>query len=79
MSTTEVELSQLIPPATRPFPDPGKVARMGEFDWVKYTPIIVESHRGRLTIQDGMTRVEAARRAGMQKLPAYVFRTDNRE
>jgi len=26
-----------------------------------------------LTIQDGMTRVENARRAGITELPAYVF------
>jgi ParB-like chromosome segregation protein Spo0J len=46
---------------------------MGPFDWKKYTPIEVEKIGGRLVIQNGMTRVEAARRAGITMLPAYVF------
>lgn len=68
-----VSLSRLNPPTTRPFADPGKLARHGEFDWNKYTPIIVEERNGILTIQDGMTRFENARRAGITELPAYVF------
>ena len=73
MKTTDVELSKLSPSATRPFADPAKLQRMGPFDWNKYTPIIVESDGESIIIQDGMTRVEAARRAGITKLPAYVF------
>ncbi|MGH7136591.1 MAG: hypothetical protein ACREHD_12690 [Pirellulales bacterium] len=46
---------------------------MGVFDWNKYVPIIVEKDGRILTIQDGMTRVEAARHAGITNLPAYVF------
>ena len=48
---------------------------MGRFDWNQYTPIIVENDGATLTIQDGMTRVEAARQAGITTLPAYVFET----
>ena len=77
MDITEVEISRLIPPATRPVADSAKIARMGQFDWDKYTPIIVERRGQRLTIQDGMTRVDAARRAGISKLPAYVFEDDD--
>ena len=68
--SAKVELS---PPPTRPFADPAKVQRMGVFDWNKYTPIEVEKLGNRLIIQNGMTCVEAARRAGITKLPAYVF------
>lgn len=46
---------------------------MGSFDWGKYCPIIVEKNGRELTIQDGLTRVEAARRAGIARLPAYIF------
>lgn len=46
---------------------------MDAFDWKKYTPIVVEKYGGMLIIQDGMTRVEAARRAGITTLPAFVF------
>ena len=63
------------PPVTRPFADPGKVQRMGPFDWNKYTPIIVEREGNVFTIQDGMTRVEAARAARIHKLPALIFET----
>ena len=68
-----VNIFKLSPPATRDFADPAKLARHGPFDWNKYTPIIVEENNGILTIQDGMTRVENARRAGITELPAYVF------
>jgi ParB-like chromosome segregation protein Spo0J len=47
---------------------------MGPFDWSKYAPIIVEKIGDRLIIHDGMTRVEAARRAGITELPAFVFK-----
>lgn len=73
MNTADVELSRLIPPATRPFADPMKLQGLGPSDWKKYTPIIVERDGERLIIQDGMTRVEAARQAGVKKLPAYIF------
>jgi hypothetical protein len=75
MTITDVEIASLCPPVTRPFPHPGKLQRMGRFDWNKYTPIIVENDGATLTIQDGMTRVEAARQAGITTLPAYVFET----
>jgi hypothetical protein len=52
---------------------PGQIQRLGAFDFGKYTPIIVEKSGSAYTIQDGMTRVEAARRAGLTKLVAYVF------
>jgi len=73
MPVVDVELAKLDPPPTRPFADPAKLARMGPFDPAKYTPIIVEKSGGRFTIQDGMTRVERARQAGLTTLPAYVF------
>jgi hypothetical protein len=73
MQTTDVEIAKLVPPPTRPLPDPVKLARMGQFDWRKYRPIEVEKGGPRLIVQSGMTRVEAARRAGIPTLPAYVF------
>ncbi len=73
MKTTLVDLSMLSAPPTRPFADSNKLVRLGEFDWNKYTPIIVEQDGANQVIQDGMTRVEAARRAGITRLPAYVF------
>lgn len=73
MIRMNVELASLRPPASRPFADPGKVQRMGAFDWSKYVPIIVEKDGHVLTIQDGMTRIEVARQAAITRLPAYVF------
>jgi hypothetical protein len=69
-----VQLAQLIPPVSRPFADPAKLARHGPFDWNKYTPIIVETDGQSLWLMDGLTRVENTRRAGITQLPAYVFR-----
>lgn len=73
MVKMDVDLAILRPPASRLFPDPRKIQRMGDFDWNSYVPIIVEKDGRVFTIQDGMTRVEAARRAGITRLPAYVF------
>jgi hypothetical protein len=70
----DVEISKLIPPSSRPFADPAKLARHGPFDWKKYTPIIVETDGTSLWLMDGMTRVENARRAGITHLPANVYR-----
>ena len=40
----------------------------------RYRPIQVEQlPDGRLMIMDGMTRAEAARRAGINKLPVQIF------
>ena len=68
-----VDISKLIPPAGRPFADPGKLRRHGPFDWNKYGPIIVETDGVRYWLMDGMTRVENARRNGITELPAYVY------
>jgi hypothetical protein len=70
----DVDLSKLIPPSSRPFADPAKLARHGPFDWKKYTPIIVETDGKRFWLMDGTTRVENARRAGITQLPAYIYR-----
>lgn len=45
----EVELSRLSPSPCRDVADPVKLERMGPFDWLKYTPIIVEQDGSRLT------------------------------
>jgi hypothetical protein len=69
-----VDLLKLRPSPARDVADAAKLERMGPFDWNKYKPIIVKQNRyGVQTIQDGMTRVEAARRAGITQLPAFVF------
>jgi hypothetical protein len=73
MIARDVEIAKLSPSPTRDVADSEKLARHGPFDWAKYTPIIVEQDGVRLIIQDGMTRVENARRAGITRLPAYVF------
>jgi hypothetical protein len=73
MKKIDVDLVALRPPASRPFVEPTKLARMGPFDMAKYQPIWVEQEGNLLTIIDGMTRVEAARLVGIVRLPAYVF------
>jgi len=73
MKKVKVVLASLRAPASRPFVDPAKLARMGPFDPGKYQPIWVEESANVLTIIDGMTRVEAARLAGLTELVAYVF------
>ncbi|MEX2187328.1 MAG: hypothetical protein WD875_11055 [Pirellulales bacterium] len=73
MQLRDVDISKLTPPATRDFADPEKLLRHGPFDWNKYAPIIIEQDGVKMVIQDWMTRVENARRAGIDKLPAYVF------
>jgi hypothetical protein len=70
----DVAIDKLIPPSSRPFADPGKLARHGPFDWHKFTPIIVETDGTSLWLMDGMTRVENARRAGIASLSATVYR-----
>jgi hypothetical protein len=70
----DVDIDMLIPPSSRSFTDPGKLARHGPFDWNKYTPIIAETDGTSLWLMDGMTRVENARRAGIASLPANVYR-----
>jgi hypothetical protein len=74
MELKDVEISRLSPPSTRPFADPIRLERMGPFNWSKYEPIWLQDEGGRLTIMNGMTRVESARRAGITRLPAYVFK-----
>ena len=73
MEPTYVDINSLIPPSYRAYADPDKLARHGDFDWDKYTPIIVETDGMRFWVMDGMTRIENARRAGIKKLPAYIF------
>ncbi len=73
LKKTEVDINTLIPPDSRPFADPLKLMKPGPFDWVKYRPIQLQNVGGRLFVQDGMTRIENARRAGITKLPAYIF------
>lgn len=74
MQTSDVTLAGLIPPPSRPTVDPVKLLRHGTFDWRKYAPIIVETDGVRYWLMDGITRVENARRHGINQLPAYVFR-----
>jgi hypothetical protein len=70
----DVDLSKLIFPESRPYADPQKLLDHGPFDWQKYTPIWVETDGVRFWLMNGVTRVENARRAGITRLPAYVFR-----
>jgi hypothetical protein len=69
----DVDITRLRYPPDRQFADSAKLAAHGAWDWSKYTPIIVESDRFGLTIQEGVTRVENALRSNITKLPAYVF------
>ena len=73
MNPREIDLSKLRPSLGKDYADPIKLEAHGPFDWNKYTPILVELIGAQLIIQDGMTRVENARRAGITSLPAYVF------
>lgn len=74
MAPKDVDLSKLIPPVSKPFADPHKLLAHGPFDWAKYSPIEVETDGRRFWVMSGMTRIENARRAGITKLPAYIFR-----
>ena len=68
-----VPVKDLKPPLSRPMPDPDKLRRMGPFDWSKYTPIEVRPVRGgKLQVMSGMTRWEAALKAGVTHLPAQI-------
>ncbi|MCU0707075.1 MAG: ParB/RepB/Spo0J family partition protein [Pirellula sp.] len=74
MNPRDIALSNLRPSLSRESFDPRKLDAHGPFDWNKYVPIIVEDIGGGLyRVQDGMTRWENALRAGIKKLPAYVF------
>lgn len=66
MKTADVPISKLIPPVSRPFADPLKLAKHGPFDWSKYTPIEVETDGVDYWVQNGVTRIENARRAGIE-------------
>jgi len=74
MKPREIDLSKLKPSIGKDYADPIKLEAHGQFDWNKFTPIILEDIGGGLfRVQDGMTRWENALRAGLSKLPAYVF------
>jgi hypothetical protein len=74
MIKRDIEIAKLIAPPSRPFVDPVKLQRHGAFDWNKYTPIVVETDGASYWLMDGLTRVENARRSGLDSLPAYIFR-----
>jgi len=69
----EIDINRLRPPDSRHYADPVKVERMGPFDRAKYIAIAVEKVGHDYVIQDGLTRVEAARRAGLTKLEAKIY------
>ena len=68
-----VDIRFLKPSLARDFADPVKLERMGVFDWSKYKPIELIQEVDGLRVQSGMTRIEAAMRAGIFKLPAKIF------
>ena len=68
-----VDIRFLKPSLARDFADPIKLERMGAFDWSKYKPIELIQEIDGLRVQSGMTRIEAALRAGITKLPAKIF------
>ncbi len=68
----EVELKRILPARTRPVANPTKLERMGEFDARLYTPIEVSAES--MEVLEGMTRLEAARRAGYTHLPVILVR-----
>jgi hypothetical protein len=68
-----VDIRFLKPSLARDFADPVKLERMGAFDWSWYKPIELIQEVDGLRVQDGMTRIEAALRAGITKLPAKIF------
>jgi len=70
--TKMTRIDDLAPPPGRPIAEPSKLSRMGPFDWAKYQPISVTVKRGIKYLQDGPTRVQKAREAGIQELPAKV-------
>ena len=75
MKQYEIDLSKLRPSLGKDHADPKKLEAHGPFDWNKYSPIVVEDIGGGLfRVQEGMTRWENALRAGIERLPAYVFR-----
>jgi RHS repeat-associated protein len=61
-------------PGGRDTYSPTKLIDHGPFDWSKFThPIEVQYIDGIPYIMGGMTRVENARRAGITRLPAYIY------
>jgi hypothetical protein len=68
-----VDIRFLKPSLARDFADPVKLERMGAFDWSWYKPIELIQEVDGLRVQAGMTRIEAALRAGITKLPAKIF------
>ena len=68
-----VDIRNLRPSLARDFADPAKLERLGAFDWAKYNPIELIQEVGGLRVQSGMTRIEAALRAGITSLPAKIF------
>jgi hypothetical protein len=69
-----VDVNKLEFPESRLFADPKKHADMGPFDWKLYEPVWVDrTASGRLVVSNGVTRVTAAKRAGVKMLPVYIF------
>ena len=70
-----VDIRRLSPPAGgRDFADPDRLRKLGAFDWGKMDSAIVIrlNKNGTTEIVNGMTRVEAALRAGVTHLPAEI-------
>jgi hypothetical protein len=60
-------------PGGRQFFDPGKLERMGPWNWNNLKePIQLINDSGILRIQGGFTRIEAALRAGITQLPVII-------
>jgi|GEM_PF-2444783 len=70
----KIDISKLQYPSSRPFADPAKLLRHGPFDMSRYTPAMVQVNRnGVMVIQNGVTRIENAKRAGILELPVQIF------
>jgi hypothetical protein len=69
-----VDIRKLQYPSSRPFADASKLLKQGSFDITKYTPPpVLMKPNGVMTLQNGVTRIENAKRAGIFELPVQIF------
>ena len=69
-----VDISTVRFPVTRPFADPVKLARQGPFNMSLYTPAWAVEKGGVITLQNGVTRIQNARKSGITQLPIMIFK-----
>ena len=71
----KVDIRNLQYPVQRPFADLAKLAKQGPFDIPKYTPPpVLLKRNGVMVLQNGVTRIENAKRAEVFELIVQIFK-----